>query len=159
MSLLQKSQFLSMAHFFLLGEPFLYFLPSEQISLFKHPAHLGWTGKHVCCPNPTSNRLISAQCFCGSQLSRATRVCSGCLVGLGSHLRRLVMRCTWVSTPIPQTSPQADFITRYAILGPTPDKLHSPLMSWGISPANLSRRISLVFLMNFTLLWKKIESK
>jgi hypothetical protein len=57
------------------------------------------------CPNPTSRGLMPLCRWLGSHDSRLTRVCSGVTVGGLCHLRRLVMRWTCTSTPIPALLP------------------------------------------------------
>lgn len=125
----------------------------SPLSASLHSPHFLPTGRHIVCPWPTSKLLISCHRSLGSQDSRAALVCSGCCVLCQPH--RLVIRCTWTSTPIPSSRPQAALIQRYAIFGPTPGKETNPSMVSGISEFHLSRRSSAACLMYFVLrLWK-----
>lgn len=59
--------------------------------------------------------------------------------------------------PIPVSFPQAVFMHKCAILGPTPGKEHNPSMESGMSLSYLSRSTSDVPLMCFTLVCKDID--
>lgn len=85
----------------------------------------------------------------GSQDSNAALVSSGCFVLC--HPQRFVIRCTWTSTPMPSSLPQALLMQRYAILGPTPGSDTRPSMVSGISEFHLSRSISAAALIYFVL--------
>ena len=78
-----------------------------QLFFSRHLSHWGRWGAHICWPNPTKSTLMSLHMCLGSHAWSASLVCSGfCDLGLtvfhvSTHLRRLVMRCTWMSTQIP----------------------------------------------------------
>ncbi len=90
--------------------------------------------------------------YLGSQSSKAFLVSSGCDVGFLTQPNLFEMRWTCVSTPMPTMLFQALFMARYAILGPTPDNLHSSSTVCGMSPSYWSRHIIVVFLMYSTFL-------
>lgn len=125
--------------------------PNGHSELFKQVTHWGFVGRQTCCPKPTNKWLTSLQYSLGSQSSSPFLVSSGVL--LLTHPSRFVIRCTWVSTPIPVTSPQAVFIQRCAILGPTPGSLHKLATVFGMSPLYSFFSNSVVFFMYFTLFY------
>ena len=76
-------------------------MPVGQSSLFKQFSQSGPTGTQICWPNPTSNQLISVHLDWGNHSSKAFLVSSGVFVPLGPvHPNRLLIRWTWVSTPV-----------------------------------------------------------
>jgi hypothetical protein len=55
------------------------------------------------------------------------------------------MLAWWEHSPIPVSTPQAVFMHRWAIFGPTPGNLHSFSTLSGMSPLYSSCRICVVF--------------
>lgn len=90
--------------------------------------------------------------YLGNQFSNSFLVSSGCFVLFLNQFNLLAILWTWVSTPIPITWFQAHFITRYAILGPTPGSLHNFSTESGMSPSYSSWRILDVLLIYSTFL-------
>ena len=87
---------------------------AEGHNLFKRQSwHFGEGEEQICCPNPTSKRLILSQYFLierthqkkkkktyfGNHDWSCNRVSSGFLLSV--HWRRLQISWTWTSTPIP----------------------------------------------------------
>lgn len=79
--------------------------------------------------------------YLGNQLSTASLVSSGTLVGFFTHPSLLEILWTWVSTPIPVTCPHATFIVMCAILGPTPGSFTNSSTVGGMSPLYFSAQI------------------
>lgn len=92
-------------HFFFWGDDLgfpvrIAFTPNGHMALLRQSPQRGETGRHRCCPKPTSSQLISVHRDSGSHDSRAFRVSSGVLVPFGPvHWSRLAIRWTCVSTP------------------------------------------------------------
>lgn len=135
-----------------------------------------WDAKNITWPKPTNMWLMSPYKSFGSHdwrfslssknlvicsiciiNARTYRVCSGVFVGGLCHPRRLVIRWTWTSTPIPSCLNKRSFKThrdlkestdlshaiwraRKAIFGPTPGNEHSSSTVSGTSELKLSLR-------------------
>lgn len=128
-----------------------FFIILDGHSVFRHSEHFGLVGVHMVCPKPTSWVLTSVQYSNGNHFSSSTRVCSGSLVGFGTHFKRFDMRWTWTSTPIPVTIFQAEFMQICAIFGPTPGNFNNPSRVFGMSDECSSMRIWDAFWMFLVL--------
>lgn len=105
-------------------------------------------------PPPHSH---SSQSYLGNHFSTAFLVSSGCLVGFWTHFNRLQILWTWVSTPIPVSSPHATSITMWAIFGPTPGSCTNSLNVGGMSESYFCSNILVVFLMKIIFFCSKRE--
>lgn len=153
--------------FFFLGDSFL--KADGHNLLTRHSEHFGDLAEQIVCPNPTSIRLTELHLkhieghsneikkldftynSTGSQPSSSKRVFSGSDVGFETQPKRLAIRWTWTSTPMPVQRFHADFMQMWAIFGPTPGNFCSPSRVCGMSQSQSLTSIIEVFLMFFAL--------
>lgn len=109
---------------FYLFRAFLLIRADGQTSLFRQSMQCGFIGEQTVCPKPTRRWFISLQSSRGTHDSSSRSVSMGFFVSSETHLSRFDIRWTCVSTAIPVHCFQAICMTKWAIFGPTPGKLH-----------------------------------